>query len=72
MSGPPGSAAIEKLFQDYFKSKGEPYDPSEFDGRSDYGPFIVSCIRPISSSRSLNKEMSIGSWFTQWWPVHRC
>ncbi|KAJ8658730.1 hypothetical protein O0I10_005454 [Lichtheimia ornata] len=40
MSGPPGSAAIEKLFQDYFKSKGEPYDPSEFDGRSDYGPFI--------------------------------
>lgn len=45
MSGPPGSAAIEKLFQDYFKSKGEPYDPSEFDGRSDYGPFIVSCMK---------------------------
>ena len=42
LAGPPGSAAIEKLFQDYFIEKNEPYDPSEFDGRSDYGPFIVS------------------------------
>ncbi|KAI9490827.1 M28 family peptidase [Zychaea mexicana] len=40
LAGPPGSAAIEKLFQDFFADKKEPYDPSEFDGRSDYGPFI--------------------------------
>ncbi|KAI8136786.1 hypothetical protein BJV82DRAFT_638176 [Fennellomyces sp. T-0311] len=41
LAGPPGSAAIEKLFQDFFVEKNEPYDPSEFDGRSDYGPFIA-------------------------------
>ncbi|KAI9247194.1 aminopeptidase Y [Phascolomyces articulosus] len=41
LAGPPGSAAIETLFQDFFTDKEEPYDPSEFDGRSDYGPFIA-------------------------------
>ncbi|KAG0175712.1 Leucyl aminopeptidase yscIV [Apophysomyces sp. BC1034] len=40
ISGPPGSAAIERLFQDYFESQGAGHDPAEFDGRSDYGPFI--------------------------------
>ncbi|KAI9315602.1 glutamate carboxypeptidase II [Dichotomocladium elegans] len=41
LAGPAGSAAIEKLFQDFFHTQGEPYDFSEFDGRSDYGPFIA-------------------------------
>ncbi|KAL0074385.1 hypothetical protein F4703DRAFT_1366302 [Phycomyces blakesleeanus] len=44
MAGPPGSAAIEKLFQDFFESKDEAHDPSEFDGRSDYGPFVAAGI----------------------------
>jgi Zn-dependent M28 family amino/carboxypeptidase len=37
---PPGSAAIERLFLDYFASQGLATEPTDFDGRSDYGPFI--------------------------------
>jgi Zn-dependent M28 family amino/carboxypeptidase len=39
-AGPPGSAAIEKIFLDYFKHKGLASKPTPFTGRSDYGPFI--------------------------------
>jgi Zn-dependent M28 family amino/carboxypeptidase len=38
--GPPGSGAIEQLFVDWFDSQGLESEPTEFDGRSDYGPFI--------------------------------
>jgi hypothetical protein len=37
---PPGSAEIEQLFLDYFAGKGLATEPTAFDGRSDYGPFI--------------------------------
>jgi Zn-dependent M28 family amino/carboxypeptidase len=37
---PPGSAAIETMFLDYFASQGLVTEPTAFDGRSDYGPFI--------------------------------
>ncbi|WP_040492718.1 M20/M25/M40 family metallo-hydrolase [Ilumatobacter nonamiensis] len=37
---PDGSAAIETLFVDYFDSQGLASEPTEFSGRSDYGPFI--------------------------------
>lgn len=37
---PEGSAQIEQLFLDYFNSQGLPTEPTAFDGRSDYGPFI--------------------------------
>jgi Zn-dependent M28 family amino/carboxypeptidase len=40
-AGPPGSAQIEALFNDYFASQGLATDPTPFDGRSDYGPFIA-------------------------------
>jgi Zn-dependent M28 family amino/carboxypeptidase len=40
-AGPPGSDAIEKIFVDYFKSKDLASEPTPFDGRSDYGPFIA-------------------------------
>jgi len=40
-AGPPGSAFIESLFQDYFNDAGLATDPTAFDGRSDYGPFIA-------------------------------
>ncbi|MDR7086918.1 Zn-dependent M28 family amino/carboxypeptidase [Aeromicrobium panaciterrae] len=43
-SGPPGSAAIESVFNDYFDSKGLATEPTDFDGRSDYGPFIAAGI----------------------------
>lgn len=38
--GPPGSGYIEKVFLDYFSSRGLATEPTAFDGRSDYGPFI--------------------------------
>ena len=44
VSGPPGSDAIEKVFTDFFDSKGQASDPTDFDGRSDYGPFIAAGI----------------------------
>ncbi|WP_309237640.1 M28 family peptidase [Actinomadura sp. BRA 177] len=37
---PAGSGAIEKMFRDYFKGRHLPTSESEFNGRSDYGPFI--------------------------------
>lgn len=40
-AGPAGSAAIEKLFESYFDSVGEPFRGTDFSGRSDYGPFIA-------------------------------
>lgn len=40
-AGPPGSGAIEKVFTDYFASQGLESSPTEFSGRSDYGPFIA-------------------------------
>jgi len=39
--GPPGSAEIEQVFLDYFESVGLETEPTPFDGRSDYGPFIT-------------------------------
>lgn len=39
--GPAGSDAIEDVFLDYFAGQGLPVEPTAFDGRSDYGPFIA-------------------------------
>lgn len=39
--GPFGSAQIEKTFEDYYNSVGEPFQGTDFSGRSDYGPFIA-------------------------------
>jgi Zn-dependent M28 family amino/carboxypeptidase len=40
-AGPPGSDVIEQVFLDYFAAQGLETDPTAFDGRSDYGPFIA-------------------------------
>jgi Zn-dependent M28 family amino/carboxypeptidase len=40
-AGPPGSGFIESVFVDYFNSQGLASDPTQFSGRSDYGPFIA-------------------------------
>ena len=40
-AGPPGSAQIEGVFNKYFAGQGLASDPTAFDGRSDYGPFIA-------------------------------
>jgi Zn-dependent M28 family amino/carboxypeptidase len=42
--GPPGSAQIENVFNSYFASQNLASEPTAFDGRSDYGPFIEAGI----------------------------
>ena len=39
--GPAGSDDIEHAFEQYFAAKGLALDPTAFDGRSDYKPFIA-------------------------------
>ena len=41
---PPGSEAIEDVYESYYTLVGEPYDDSEFSGRSDYQAFIQNGI----------------------------
>lgn len=41
---PPGSTAIEDLYESYYTLLGEPYDDTAFDGRSDYQAFIDAGI----------------------------
>ncbi len=41
---PAASADIERLFLDYFAEEGLETEPTAFDGRSDYGPFIFAGI----------------------------
>ena len=41
---PPGSTAIEDLYESYYTMVGEPYDDTAFDGRSDYQAFIDAGI----------------------------
>ncbi|MCD4536530.1 M28 family metallopeptidase [Nocardioides sp. cx-169] len=38
---PEGSAQIEDVFEKFYANRGEPFQDSEFSGRSDYGPFIA-------------------------------
>ena len=40
-AGPVGSGKIERVFERYFAARGLPTEPTPFDGRSDYGPFIA-------------------------------
>ena len=39
-AGPPGSDLIEQVFINFFDAQNLQTDPTPFDGRSDYGPFI--------------------------------
>ena len=41
---PPGSEAIEDLFESFYTLKDQPYDDAEFSGRSDYQAFINNGI----------------------------
>ena len=43
-AGPNGSNTIEKVFLDYFAEQGLATEPTAFDGRSDYAPFIAAGI----------------------------
>ncbi|HXV91805.1 MAG TPA: M28 family peptidase [Pseudonocardia sp.] len=39
--GPEGSAEIEKVFEKFYADRGLAYEGTDFNGRSDYGPFIA-------------------------------
>jgi Zn-dependent M28 family amino/carboxypeptidase len=41
---PPGSPAIEDVYESYYTMVGEPYDDTQFSGRSDYQAFIEAGI----------------------------
>ncbi|MGP3686064.1 M28 family metallopeptidase [Streptomyces sp. IBSNAI002] len=43
-AGPAGSAQIEALINGFLDKKRKPHEGSDFDGRSDYGPFIANGI----------------------------
>ena len=43
-AGPVGSGVVEDVFLDWFASQGLATEPTEFDGRSDYGPFILQGV----------------------------
>ncbi|MFD7263431.1 M28 family metallopeptidase [Streptomyces sp. NPDC059874] len=43
-AGPAGSERIEALINGFLDKKGKPHEGSDFDGRSDYGPFIANGI----------------------------
>lgn len=42
--GPVGSTEIEKTFETFYNKRGVPFKGTDFDGRSDYGPFIAAGI----------------------------
>jgi Zn-dependent M28 family amino/carboxypeptidase len=44
VSGPNGSGVVEDVFTDYFDSQDIPWEPTDFDGRSDYFGFIEAGI----------------------------
>ena len=41
---PQGSGQIEGVFNRYFENQGLEFEPTAFDGRSDYGPFIANGV----------------------------
>ncbi|HEX6328414.1 MAG TPA: M28 family metallopeptidase [Jiangellaceae bacterium] len=41
---PPGSEAIEDVYETYYTWVGEPYEDAEFSGRSDYQAFILNGV----------------------------
>ena len=41
---PPGSTAIEDVFESFYTKLDEPYDDTAFSGRSDYQAFILNGI----------------------------
>ncbi|MFB9878067.1 M28 family metallopeptidase [Planobispora siamensis] len=42
--GPAGSAEIEKRLENFYAKRQLPFEGTDFDGRSDYGPFIANGI----------------------------
>lgn len=69
VTGPPGSAEIEHLFEDYFENEARlPLVPIAFDGRSDYGPFLDAGIATgglatgAEGIKTQQEELLFGGW----------
>ncbi|WP_346115463.1 M28 family metallopeptidase, partial [Nonomuraea maheshkhaliensis] len=63
--GPAGSAALERTLQDYFTSIGVPTRGTDFDGRSDYGPFIAVGIPAggtFTGAEGIKSSTQAGLW----------
>ncbi|MEU8358176.1 M28 family peptidase [Nonomuraea sp. NPDC048882] len=63
--GPAGSAALERTLQDYFTSIGVPTRGTDFDGRSDYGPFIAVGIPAggtFTGAEGIKSSAQAGLW----------
>ena len=62
---PDGSAAIERLYEQYYTFVGEPYDDTEFSGRSDYEAFILAGIPSsglFTGAEVLKTEEQVAIW----------
>jgi hypothetical protein len=62
---PPGSTAIEDLYESYYTLIGEPYDDTAFDGRSDYEAFIGAGIPSgglFTGAEELKSEEQAAIW----------
>lgn len=62
---PRGSAAIEDLYESYYTMIGEPYDDTEFSGRSDYEAFILAGIPSsglFTGAEELKTEQQAAIW----------
>ena len=62
--GPAGSDAIEEAFERFYNGRGLPFKGTDFDGRSDYGPFIAtqSASQPVAFSRALKESRPCKRW----------
>lgn len=60
-AGPAGSAQIEKVITDFHGSRGLPTVGRDFDGRSDYGPFIAAGI-PAGGETSGSNLIKTDEW----------
>lgn len=43
-AGPEGSEAVEDVFETFYTERGLAYEGTDFNGRSDYGPFIAAGV----------------------------
>lgn len=64
-AGPAGSDAIEKAFEAFYTERGKKFKGTDFDGRSDYGPFIAAGIPAgglFTGAEGLKTEDEVALW----------
>jgi len=63
--GPYGSAQIETAFQAFYEAAGVPTEGKDFDGRSDYGEFIINGIPAgglFTGAEQVKSQAQVGKW----------